>query len=285
MDRIDSCVLCRAPARGTAPGIGGYRVCRVCDVAWRALEDPPDLAEGWDRHYYADSQVLEMHQRRISGLESIARRITGISPGRGRLLDVGAGIGIFMEAAARLGWSVEGVEPSVIAAQLARERTQAPVYQGLLENLEAPEAAYDAVLAFDTLRHVPDPMAFLLRARRLLRPGGILVIREVHRGLVTGRARIRSLLGKAAGPPGNRAYDYRQCFSPKSFLFAYQAVGLTGIWVEPSPVFAESDDKPSLSASLLKRSLGLVSRSAYRLSGRRIVLGPNLLAIGKAPSP
>ena len=281
MNRGESCVLCETPARGMARETGGYRVCPKCDVAWRALEAPPNPLEDWDRHYYADSQVLEMYARRISGFTSIARRITEVSPGRGRLLDVGAGIGIFMQAAAALGWRVEGVEPSGIAARLARERTQAPVHPGLLEDLEAPEAAYDVVTVFDALRHVPDPMAFLRRARRLIRPGGLLVIREVHRGLITGRARIHGFLGKKMG---NQVFDYRQCFSPKSLLFAYQAIGLCDSWVEPSPVFVEPDDSASPVRSFLKRSLRWGSNSAYHLSGHRIVLGPNLLAFGRVPS-
>jgi SAM-dependent methyltransferase len=189
-----------------------------------------------------------------------------------------------MEAAASLGWSVEGVEPSGIAVESARSRTHARLHLGLLETLDLPEAAYDAITFFDALRTVPDPMTFLRRARRLLRPGGMLVIREVHRRVHAGREWIWDLSGRQR-TPGRRAFEYRQCFSPRSLLFAFEAIGLTGAWVEPSPVFAEPDGKASLSESALKRAMGFLGDSAYRVSGRRLVLGPNLLAFGRAPSP
>jgi SAM-dependent methyltransferase len=283
MDRTESCVLCLAPAGPAPPGAGGYRVCAECDLAWRMVEDSPDPGGDWERHYYADNKVRMLHEKRISGLQSIARRITQVCPSRGRLLDVGAGLGIFMETMAQSGWSVEGAEPSGIAAQEARRRTKAPVHLGLLENLDLPEASYDAITFFDALRTVPDPMAFLRQARRLLRPGGTLIIREVHRRVEMSRERMRGLRGQWVSP-GRRAYEYRQCFSPKSLSFAFERIGLSETWVEPSPVFAEPDGTESLAGSLFKRSLGWASGSAYLLSGHRIVLGPNLLAFGRAPS-
>jgi SAM-dependent methyltransferase len=283
MNRRDSCVLCQAPAGSVPPGAGGYRVCAVCDLAWRFVEDSPDPGEDWEHHYYGDDRVRKLHESRISGLQSLARRITEVCPDRGRLLDVGTGLGIFMEVMAKSGWSVEGVEPSGIAAREARHRTRAPVHSGLLENLDLPESSYDAITSFDTLRHVSDPMAFLCRARRLLRPGGTLVIREVHRRVEMSREKIRGLRRRRVSP-SQRAYEYRQCFSPKSLRFAFEKVGLIDLWVEPSPVFAEPEGTDSPVGSLFKRSLGWVSSSAYGLSGHRFVLGPNLLAFGKAPS-
>jgi SAM-dependent methyltransferase len=263
--------------------VADYRICRVCDVAWRFIEDPIDTTEDWDRRYYGDPAILEMHLRRVSALESIAHRLTQVRPQRGRLLDVGAGLGIFMGAAARLGWSVEGLEPSRTAWEAARLRTGSPVHLGLLEQVELPGGSYDAVTSFDLLRTVSDPMMFLRRARALLRPGGILVIREVHRRAEAGREKIRGLVERRQVSPGRKAFEFRQCFSPRSLRFAFQAVGLTESWVEPSPVFAEPDGGDNLTASLFKKSLGLVGESAFRLSGRRIVLGPSMLAFGRVP--
>lgn len=281
MDRKRRCPLCGTSADSASPASGGYRICRACDVAWRVVEDSADPAGDWERHYYAQDKIRELHERRISGLEALARRITDRLPARGVLLDVGAGVGIFMEAMARAGWTVEGIEPSGIAVAAARQRTGAPVHLGLLEEVEL-RPAYDAITFFDALRTVPDPMRFLRAARSLLRPGGVLVLREVDRKVELGRERLRELR-RTPQEPGRRAFVYRQVFSPRSLLFALDRAGFTQAWVEPSPVFAEPDAKHSLARSLLKRSLGAVTASAYALSGRRLVIGPNLLAFGKAP--
>ncbi len=282
-ERRRRCVLCGRSAGASAPGAGGYRVCAVCDVAWRDVEDSPDAAADWERHYYAESAIKELHERRRSGLAAIARRISEVCPGRGCLLDLGAGIGIFMKEAAALGWAVEGVEPSAIAARAARERTGATIHEGLFEHVDLPAGSYDAVTFFDALRTVPDPLAFLARARSVLKPGGILVVREVDRRAEAGQVWLKHALGKVQAPVGNSGFEYRQCFSPKSLRFAYREAGLVGTWIEPSPVFTEPDSGTSRVASLVKWSIGAVSGGTYRMTAGRVVLGPNLLAFGRAP--
>ena len=282
-ERKTHCILCRQSADGSAPRAGGYRVCAGCDLAWREVEDSPDAAADWERHYYAESAIHELHERRKSGLAAIACRISEVCPGRGRLLDLGAGIGIFMKEAASLGWAVEGVEPSAIAARAARELTGAVIHEGLFQQVDLPAESFDAVTFFDALRTVPDPLAFLTRARSVLKPGGILLVREVDRRAEAGQLWVRAALGRAQPPTGNSGFEYRQCFSPRSLRFAYREAGLVGTWIEPSPVFTEADSGTSRMASLVKWSIGAVSGGAYRMTAGRWVLGPNLLAFGRAP--
>jgi 2-polyprenyl-3-methyl-5-hydroxy-6-metoxy-1,4-benzoquinol methylase len=282
-ERATRCVLCKRGVDASASRQGGYRVCAACDVAWREIDDSPDAAADWDRHYYAESAIRDLHERRTSGLAALARRISEVCPQRGRLLDVGAGVGIFMESAASLGWSVEGVEPSPIAARAARARTGAILHEGLFQQVDLPQGSYDAVTFFDALRTVPDPLAFLRRAREVLKPGGVLLVREVDRRAELGRQRLKAVLGKAQRAAGNSGFEYRQCFSPKSLRFAYGEAGLVGTWVEPSPVFTETDSGTNRMASMLKWSIGACSRGAYKMTAGWLVLGPNLLAFGRAP--
>jgi demethylmenaquinone methyltransferase/2-methoxy-6-polyprenyl-1,4-benzoquinol methylase len=49
-------------------------------------------------------------------------------------------------------------------------------------------AAVDAVVVLDAFHHLPDPDAALAEAVRVLRPGGVLVIREFDPGTLRGRA-------------------------------------------------------------------------------------------------
>ncbi len=41
---------------------------------------------------------------------------------------------------------------------------------------EIPDAAYDTVVAFSSLEHVPDPRAAMANIRRVARPGGVVII-------------------------------------------------------------------------------------------------------------
>jgi 2-polyprenyl-3-methyl-5-hydroxy-6-metoxy-1,4-benzoquinol methylase len=282
MNRSDRCILCHSPVSHSVAGLGGYRICRNCDVAWWLVDELTDPADWWEKDYYGCSEIIQLHESRKSGMEAIIARLSAVCPNRGRLLDVGAGLGILMKVAAKDGWSVEGVEPSKTAADRARELTGAPVHNALLEEVTLPEGHYDAVTVVDVLRHLPAPLTFLRSARRLLRPGGFLLIRESHRQILrVGRWLVRNsdclkLKGR------RRAFDYGQVFSPKSLLYALQVIGLEG-WVEPSPVFVKTQPEDELISSLSKRVLGLASAAIYQASLRRLIISPNLLAFGRAP--
>ena len=282
MNRRQACVLCHTPIISSVPESELYRICRTCDITWCIADDPSNPADEWETGYYNQKAILQLHEVRRSGMVRIIARLSKIRPERGRLLDIGAGIGILMEVAARDGWTVEGVEPSFTAANRARQLTGATVHNGLLEEIELAESYYDAVTVLDILRSVPDPIKFLSGARRLLRPSGVLLIRESYRRVVR---RSMWLMGKNSAhlklKERRQAFEYAQCFSPKSLIFALSAVGLKG-WVEPSPVFVESGPAGGFLSRLAKEGIGLASISAFKASGGRIIISPNLLAFGTA---
>ena len=99
------------------------------------------------------------------------------APGRRfALLDVGSGSGSFPRNLRRLGIDAVGIEPSEAAAAAAR-RLGIPCYTGTIETAPYPAAQFDVVRFCHVLEHTGDPMADLATARRLLRPGGIVVVR------------------------------------------------------------------------------------------------------------
>jgi SAM-dependent methyltransferase len=296
MNRTDSCILCHAHISRSVPEFAGYRACMDCDVAWSCLDDPTDHTSDkgdWDKDYYGDDKVFQFHQTRKSAFEAIIARLRGISPNRGRLLDVGTGLGFLIDAAAKDGWQVEGIEPSESAAEWARKLTGSTVHTGFLEDVKLAEGQYHVITMVDVLRTVPDPLTFLHSARRLLRPGGVLLIRESNWKIKRSTSMFglgfgMRLQGNAVGQSQaaiRRGVD-SQIFSPKSLLYALQKIGLVEGWVEPSPVFVEQSSARggSLLIPILKRVVGMASSTLYQVSGRRIILSPNVLAFGRAPS-
>ena len=93
----------------------------------------------------------------------------------GRLLDVGCGSGGYLDRMRSLGWQVTGLEPDEKAARTAREALGLNVLTGELSCVDLPAGGFDAVTFWHVLEHLPEPRAALERARRLLRPGGLLV--------------------------------------------------------------------------------------------------------------
>jgi SAM-dependent methyltransferase len=91
----------------------------------------------------------------------------------GRILDVGCGLGYLLSGLGP-GWERHGVEVSRFAADHARQ--YGTIHVGELADASYPDAYFDAVVMHHVIEHVANPDAVILEARRVLRPGGVLVL-------------------------------------------------------------------------------------------------------------
>lgn len=97
----------------------------------------------------------------------------------GPLLDAGCGTGgtLARLAAARTGRSLVGIEYRAAAAQRAAGKSGAAVAAGTVDALPLPDATFAIVTSLDVLSHAAvDPTHALAEMRRVLRPGGLLVL-------------------------------------------------------------------------------------------------------------
>ena len=112
---------------------------------------------------------------------------------RGRVLEIGAGTG------AQLAWYAAGAEVTALepdAGMLERARRQAAraaavvtVVEGRAESLPFTDARFDAAVSAFALCTVADPAAALAELRRVLVPGGrLLLLEHVHLRWQPGRA-------------------------------------------------------------------------------------------------
>lgn len=101
--------------------------------------------------------------------------LLGQPPGEIRLLDVGCSSGAFLHAAVKLGFRAEGVEPALQAAATA-QAAGLKVHRGLLQEAGYADGQFDAITLFEVIEHLQQPQDLLKECRRILRPGGILLI-------------------------------------------------------------------------------------------------------------
>jgi SAM-dependent methyltransferase len=107
------------------------------------------------------------------------RLIAALSGVRGKVLDAGCGTGGFLAALAvkRPDLSLSGCEFDAGAAAMARRKAGHPVAVASVHELPFASGNFDAVVSADVLCHegvLPHPA--LLEMRRVLRPGGMLVV-------------------------------------------------------------------------------------------------------------
>ena len=96
----------------------------------------------------------------------------------GRLLDVGCATGQFADAMQRYGgWQAMGVDLSPEAAGFARETFGLEVHTGDLFSADYSDGFFDAITLWDVIEHLYNPVETLREVRRVLAPGGILVLR------------------------------------------------------------------------------------------------------------
>jgi 2-polyprenyl-3-methyl-5-hydroxy-6-metoxy-1,4-benzoquinol methylase len=171
---------------------GRYRVqrCRACRLMFI---NPQPSAEQLQKHYPADAyyslrdrptkteRVVELLNAgplplrvALLPLRPVVRSI----PARAgaRILDVGCGKGHFLRTALRLGMECHGVEPGLASQPAFAEQPGVELFAGTLEQAAYPDDYFDVITINHVLEHVHSPASTLRELRRVLKPGGTVVI-------------------------------------------------------------------------------------------------------------
>ncbi|HEX5870810.1 MAG TPA: class I SAM-dependent methyltransferase [Longimicrobium sp.] len=242
--------------------------CRHCTHRFLPLtpEELRRVEEVYD-DTYAGFREDPFFARTIRG--EIAGTLLPRVPAPARVLDVGCGAGEFMRAAADAGYQVEGIDLSEAAAELCRSR-------GLNARsgdfLTLPlDGGYDLITMWDVVEHLREPAAFLGRARELLAPGGLLVLKIPGFGRLTFS--ILDAYGRLA-PNLLGAPSHVQYFTPRSLNALLARCGYGAVEPLPPKRFRARPPVRTLKA--------LVARPVVRLlamaSGNR-----NLYLTARAP--
>lgn len=146
------------------------------------------LSQCTEARYWQSMEEFEAPQGTLPSARSLASRfrrskkfldqitaLLGKAPGDIRLLDVGCSSGAFLADAVKMGFRAEGVEPAAAPVATA-QAAGLNVRQGLLQDIGYADGQFDAITLLEVIEHLQDPHALLQECRRILRPGGILLV-------------------------------------------------------------------------------------------------------------
>jgi 2-polyprenyl-3-methyl-5-hydroxy-6-metoxy-1,4-benzoquinol methylase len=197
-----ACVACIGAQEQVVRSLAGYEVLRCSECGTVSVSPMPiaavmhDFYDGRTRVYGDEADEMtavarESGRTRVYGpgveeLKTIGRecmqlRLAAVRRITGRpvvdMVEIGCGPGFYLHGAKALGLKVRGLDLDGAAVEFARnELGLLDVDRIPLEHVSwAPESA-DLVLLSQLIEHIPDPTDLLARVRRLLRPGGVLIV-------------------------------------------------------------------------------------------------------------
>lgn len=140
----------------------------------------------------------------------------------GRAVDAACGTGRHATRLAALGHEVVGVDATPEMVAIARSKVPSGSFVlGRLEALPLPDASADLVVCALALTHLPDLAPALLEFGRVVKPGGRVVLSDIHPASVM-------IIGQAFFPhaDGRLAWVRNHVHWPSAYLAAFRSGGL-----------------------------------------------------------
>lgn len=191
------------------PPLGLSRCCG-CGLVYRnPVEREREVAEAYGSDAPTRDVLRTMFEAQLGPARVQAKLLHGML-GRGSWsgLEVGSYTGAFLGAARDEGLHIEGIDINPNVNAFAREM-DFTVHDGDLASFEAErERKFDVIAIWNTFDQLADPRAALHAARRLVRSGGMFVVRvpngefyarvrrRLRGGAATSRAVARALLAQ-----------------------------------------------------------------------------------------
>jgi 2-polyprenyl-3-methyl-5-hydroxy-6-metoxy-1,4-benzoquinol methylase len=123
-----------------------------------------------------ESRFIPFVERSIRVFRKFRRKRIERFIQKGRILDIGCGRGKFLSLMQESGWEVYGLEFNEETAWHARNVLGLDIRTGSIADVHFDGAFFDVITLWHVLEHLPDPVLTMEECRRILKPGGLLVI-------------------------------------------------------------------------------------------------------------
>ena len=157
--------------------------CNHCGLMYANPRKTPDCIEmkewaidpNWDVSK-ENPQRFEKEILQVRDYSGTRAELNRLYPKRGKIVEIGSSMGFLLDSFRKDGWEVLGIDPDMNGCRYASEKNGIPTRVGTLEEVGLPGESFDVVLMMHVIEHVPDPVQLLTEIRRILVPGGRLVM-------------------------------------------------------------------------------------------------------------
>lgn len=195
-EKISECIACQGSvfqsiykvkdANQGVEGTWDLMVCKGCGLGFiEPFPSQDQIKSFYDEEFYTNEG--QRFQGWIEYIRSLLARIRGkdlnrIIPGKGRLLDYGAGTGHFAQAQRKKGWDVFAIDP-----YSSKSDKGYCMLDGDAVKLNFPDDYFDAVTLWYVIEHLRNPDEAIKEFRRVLKPGGILLLAQQDFGSIQAK--------------------------------------------------------------------------------------------------
>jgi SAM-dependent methyltransferase len=194
-----------------------------------------------------------------------------------RMLEVGCGIGTFLADARDAGWAMSGLEINPEFPEFCRKELGIEdVKVGVVCDPPFPDSSFDAVAMLDVLEHMYDPVASVTQCARLLKAGGVLVVKSPNGRIQLRKERVKKILRRGNGNVAE--IGHLNQFTPRTLSLAFRKGGLEPVMVRPAQSFQEGIVGEGFTARRVARHVAVAAANALmQVTG----VGLNLVGIAR----
>src|ERR1035438_1803905 len=175
-----------------------------------------------------------------------------------RMLEVGCGVGTFLADARDAGWTMSGLELNAEFPEFCRKELGIEdVKVGLISDPPFAEASFDAVAMLDVLEHMYDPVMTVTQCARLLKPGGVLVVKSPNGPMQLRKERVKKALGRGDGYVAT--IGHLNQFSKATLARAFRKGGLEPGLICPAQSFQEGIVGDGFTAKRVARHVAIAA--------------------------
>jgi 2-polyprenyl-3-methyl-5-hydroxy-6-metoxy-1,4-benzoquinol methylase len=265
MEEVD-CPVCKASKGEPLYREGSFQMVRCPSCQFVFLNPRPtneSLLSFYQDYLPEEESSIESWEKMMKSVFHRAATLLEQYRKDGRLLDVGTGFGFFLTEMKHKGWEVVGVEISRKATDYARDVLGLTVHLGPVEKVGFADNYFDAVTGFYVIEHLPYPLVFLRECYRILKPGGLLLLRYPHTTPIKSFLHFFGIR--------NRLYDlpaHLSDFSPMMIQQCLEKIGFRK-WEHLIGGYTRPGDPGKRAASIL---FGIVSEALFFLSCKKFLL-------------